>query len=126
MFSLFVDVCKKGIDSFISIKKDEQEDRLRVAQILLDISELLNDTAEKLSLDFYPYNNCIIMERLSSELKNKIEPYMTDEQSDILEICLRDVVQIEKEFANRKDPDTIPSIQRASGEFQAMSILLRF
>jgi vesicle coat complex subunit len=126
MFSLFVDVCKKGIEMFVSYKKNEQEDRLRVAEILLDISKILDDTADKLSQDFYPHNNCIIMERLSSELKNKIKPFMTDEQSDILELCLKDVVFLEKQFANRKDPDTIPSIRSASGEFQAMSILLRF
>lgn len=66
------------------------------------------------------------MERLSSELRDNIKPYMTDEQCDFLEISLRDVIMIEKQFGNRKDPDVVPSIQRASGEFEAMSLLLRF
>lgn len=126
MIDIFVDICKKGIELFLLNKKEQKEDRLKVAEILLDISALLKDTAEKLVIDFYPHNNCVVLERLSTELKSKILPFMSNEQSDLLEVTLKDVVLIEKQFAHRKDPETIPSIYRASGEFQAMSLLLRF
>lgn len=126
MFGIFVDICKEIITQIKDNNRETKENRLRVAQILDDISHLLHDTAEKLSNDVYPHANCAIMEELSYQLKSNLITYIDEERSNKLEEVLKEVILIEKQFAKRKDPETIPSIEGASGQFKAMSLLLRF
>lgn len=124
MFSIFVDIVKEGLNFFLNQKKDLKEDKLRLSQVLKEISNVLDDTATKFLNDEYPHGNCVIMENLSNELVSKIERFVTKEQSEKLIDCLKDVVFLEKHFTDRKNGDVIPQIQRASGEFKSLSIIL--
>ena len=121
-----IDLCKYGISLFKNNQSDSKEERLRISSVLNDIGSILNDTADKLSLDIYPSDNCIIMERLVSQLLPKILPYIEDEDAERLMGALNEVVYLEKLYVKRKEDDIIPSIKEASGEFKAMSLLLKF
>lgn len=126
MFSIFVDICKEVIDNLKENDLETKKDRLRVAEILNDISNVLNDTAEKLKNDIYPHANCSIMEHLVNEIKPKLKDYLSEDKINKLEESIVEVIFIEKQFQKRKEPDTISNIEESAGQFKAMSILLKF
>lgn len=125
MLSTVIDICKSVIDFIRQSDEVEKDNIERISGILNDISEVLNDTAEKLLEDVYPHDNCVIMQRLSQDLHSNLLGYLPKEEIDILYDALMQSSMVEKEFALRNEPDTIPTIQKASGEFKAMSMLLK-
>ena len=124
--STVIDLCKYSIGLFKNNQNESKEERLRISSVLNDIGSILNDTADKLSSDIYPSDNCVIMERLVTELLPKILPYMDDEDAERLMSALNEVVYLEKLYVKRKESDIINSIRESSGEFKAMSLLLKF
>jgi hypothetical protein len=103
------------------IRKEKKE---KISQILEEISLVLQDTANKLKVDEYPHGNCVVMEKLSLDLEKKLQGEIPDEDIKYLIDGLIQSSKLEKEFSFRKDPETIPEIERASGEFKTMSMLL--
>lgn len=126
MISEIIDICKNVIEFIRQRDEVEKESIEKISNILNDISNVLNDTAEKLLKDEYPHDNCVIMQRLSKDLHTNLLGYLPKEEIDILYNALMESSMVEKQFALRGDPDTIPSIERASGEFKAMSMLIKF
>lgn len=125
MLTDVINLCK-DIINFVQKKKEiNLENRLRISSILEDISKILDDTANKLLIDEYPHSNCVIMERLSENLHFHLIDYVSSEELDRLYIIMKEASQIEKQFALRKEKDTISEIQRVSGEFKALSIFLK-
>ena len=125
MISVVIDICKNVFDMISKNEKENQEKIEKIANVMEEISKVLDDTSEKLIKDEYPHNNCIIMEILSKKLHESINEYLTEDESKELENSLLEASQVEKQFALRKEPDTIPLLQKASGKFKAMSILLK-
>jgi hypothetical protein len=125
MISTVIDICKNIIDFIRQSDEVEKDNIERISDILNNISNVLNDTAEKLLNDVYPHDNCVVMQRLSKDLHSNLLGYLPKEDIDILYNSLMESSMVEKEFALRKEPDTIPSIERAAGEFKAMSILIK-
>lgn len=115
----------KSFLQFILVTKDiEKEKKEKISEVLLEISLLLDDTADKLSKDEYPHNNCSVMERLSTDLLNSVKEYLPENISyDSAHKLLLEASQLEKHFTNRQDGITIPTIQKAAGEFKALSII---
>ena len=126
MISEIIDVCKSIIDYTLKHNEIKEEEKKRISELLLEISGILDDTANRLSNDDYPHNNCVVMERLSMELHQNLLGYLPKSDINVLRDSLIEASQIEKQFALRKEPDTIPSIERAAGEFKAMSMLIKF
>jgi hypothetical protein len=125
MISTVIDICKNIIDFIRQSDEVEKDNIERISDILNNISNVLNDTAEKLLNDVYPHDNCVVMQRLSKDLHSNLLGYLPKEDIDILYNSLMESSMVEKEFALRKELDTIPSIERAAGEFKAMSILIK-
>ena len=125
MISVVIDICKNVFDMISKNEKENREKIEKIANVMEEISKVLDDTSEKLIKDEYPHNNCIIMEILSKKLHESINEYLTEDESKELENSLLEASQVEKQFALRKEPDTIPLLQKASGKFKAMSILLK-
>lgn len=126
MWSLIIDVCKTVIDLISKNEEIKLETRLRVSSILSEISDVLSDTAEKLKNDEYPHSNCIVMERLTNNLHFILIDLVSADILDNLYSLLIEASQIEKQFAVRKESNTIPRIEEVSGEFKAMSLFLKF
>jgi endo-alpha-1,4-polygalactosaminidase (GH114 family) len=124
MISILFDTVNSFL-KFIAINKDiEKEKKEKMSEFLLEISNVLNDTAEKLLKDEYPHNNCAVMEKLSTDLLDTIREHLPENISyDSAHKLLLDASHLEKHYANRKDEITIPTIQKAAGEFKALSMI---
>lgn len=125
MISTVIDLCKNLIDFLLKENELKLENKLRISSILLDISDLIEDTANKLEKDEYPHSNCVVLENLSNQLHFTLIDFVNVEQLDTLHQALIQSSNIEKEFAVRKDPETIPNLRKAAGEFKSLSILIR-
>ena len=125
MISTVIDICKNIIDFASKNKQIQTQKKEKISDILNEISLILKDTADKLNNDEYPHGNCVVMEKLSNELHKNLIEYFPEEDINELHNVLVESSRVEKEYHTRKEPDTIPSILRASGEFKAMSILLK-
>lgn len=126
MFSVVIDILKGVVDFLQKTEQVNIESKKRISQNLDEISGILNDTAEKLKRDEYPHMNCTILEHLSDNLQFQISDVLTFEELEKLRSTLKEVSLIERQYAIRKEPNTIPSIEKAAGEFKSMSILLNF
>lgn len=126
MISEIIDICKSIIDYTLRHNDIKEKQKEKISTLLLEISEILNDTAGKLLKDEYPHDNCAVMSRLSTELHSILLEYLPKKDINVLRDSLIEASQVEKQFALRKDPYVIPSIERAAGEFKAMSLLLKF
>lgn len=125
MVGILVDVMKE-IVGYIKDKNEIHEQTvLRVSEILSEISNTLSDTAYKLKNNEYPHGNCVVIQRLSDNLKFQLSEFITMEDIDRLHNSLREASEVERLYALKEMPDTIPSIERAAGEFKSMSILMR-
>jgi hypothetical protein len=124
MISILFDTVNSFL-KFIAINKDiEKEKKEKMSEFLLEISNVLNDTAEKLLKDEYPHNNCAVMEKLSTDLLDTIREHLPENISyDSAHKLLLDASHLEKHYANRKDEITIPTIQKAAGEFKVLSMI---
>ena len=124
MISILFDTINSFL-KFIVISKDiEKEKKEKISEFLLEISHILNDTAEKLLKDEYPHNNCVVMEKLSTDLLDTIREHLPENISyGAAHKLLLDASHLEKHYANRKDEITIPTIQKAAGEFKALSMI---
>lgn len=126
MFSTIIDICKSIIDLIHKDDEIRKETKQRVSSLLEQISDVLQDTADKLKRDEYPHSNCVVLETLSKNLHFTLMDLVNMDVLDNLHQLLSDASQIEKQYAFRKDPKTIPTIEKASGEFKAMSMILKF
>mgnify|MGYP006283863689 CR=1 FL=1 len=125
MLTTVIDICKNIIELVRNNNNVELERKLRISNILMDISTVLEDTSTKLLRNEYPQSNCATMLFLSQTLHEKLDGYISPEELTKLHDALQEASLVEKQYALRHDPQTIPTIQNASGEFRAMSILLR-
>jgi len=126
MFSTVIDICKSVIDLISKDNEIKLETRLRVSSILNEISNILQDTAEKLKKDEYPHSNCATMRSLSNNLHFILIDIVNMDILDNLHSLLVEASEIERHFATRKETNTISKIEEASGEFKAMSLILKF
>lgn len=125
MFEIVVNLCKNVIDFIQKDKEIESENKQKISVVLEDISKLLQDTADKLKNDEYPHANCIALKKLSDNLRTELLEVVEHDKVDGLHMQLVKASQIEREYAFRKQPNTITVIENASGEFKAMAILLK-
>jgi len=125
MLSVAIDLCKNIIDYLRNENQLRLEDKLRVSMILNEISDILLDTSNKLKLDEYPHYNCVLMEKLANDLHFRLIDHIKPDELDKLHSVLMEASQIEKQYTWRKDPQTIPSIEKAAAEFKSFSILMK-
>lgn len=126
MISFLLDFAKAIFEQLRNENELRLEQRLRVSGILEEISNILRDTAEKLERDEYPHYNCVLMENMSNQLHfNLLESVQVD-SLDLLHSQLVECSQVEKQFALRKEPETIPQLYKAAAEFKTFSMFMKF
>jgi hypothetical protein len=103
----------------------QKETKFRVAILLEEISKILEDTAIKLSNNEYPHFNCTLMEKMSDHLNFYLTDFIPEKQLNELHDSLKKASQVEKQFAVRDEPSTIPSIYEAAANFKLFSLLLK-
>lgn len=126
MFDIVLDICKSVIDLVHKDQEIKLDTKLRVSSILSEISNILQDTADKLKKDEYPHSNCVVMKRMADHLHFSLIDLVNMDVLDNLHKVLIESSEVEKQFALRKELDTIPKIEEAAGEFKAMAMILRF
>ena len=124
MFSLVIDLVKNVVDVAIKNKTINMEHKEKMSEVLKEISNVLIDTAQKLKNDEYPHMNCAILERLSSNFQFYVSDLISINELNTLRTALLEASQIEKQFALRNEKETIPTIEKAAGEFRALSITI--
>ena len=124
MFSLLIDLVKNVVDIAQKSETINIQHKENISKILIEISNVLTDTAIKLRNNEYPHMNCAILERLSSNLQFYASDIISIDDLSILRIALLEASQIEKQFALRNEKDTIPGIEKAAGEIKAMGIVI--
>lgn len=125
MLSILSDVIKEII-SLIKEKEELHEmTKLRLSEILNEICLILYDTADKLKENVYPHGNCVVLQRLSDNLQFQICEFIETNQLERLYDSLKEASEVERLFAIRNNPDVIPMIEKAAGEFKSMSLLIK-
>ena len=121
MWTEIISVCKELMQHYFNSKKEDKE---KLAKLFSSISEILQETSIKLSNDEYPHYHCSIMNSLSQELimycTGVIEDNKTIKFTDMLLECSK----LEREYANRQDPNSIKTLMVSAGEFKSLSMLL--
>lgn len=125
MLNFVFDLCKNVIDFVIKDGEIKLENKLRISSILSEISQIIENTADKLERDEYPHSNCVVLKNLSNQLHFSLIDFVPAEQIDDLHNKLIQASNIEKEFAVRKEPNTIPELRKVAGDFKSLSILIR-
>lgn len=125
MLSIAVDLCKFIIEKLTEENELRFEEKLRISLILEEISNILNDTSNKMLSDEYPSQNCLILEKLSDRLHFHLMDYISIQECDNLHSLLKESLQVEKQFAQRHETDIISKIQNASAEFKVISMMLK-
>ena len=124
MITQVFDIAKSFLQFILISGNLEKEKKEKISETLLEISTVLDDTADKLSIDEYPHNNCIVMERLSTNLLDTLKDHLPENISyDNALKVLVEASNLEKHYATRKDENTIPTIRKAAGEFKALSLM---
>lgn len=122
---MWLDIVKALFD--ISSKRQELEEarRLRIADVFLDISKLLDETANELEKDIYPGGKCHAMKVLADELLLIIRDKMEEQQWHNLNGMLQQACGLEKEYANRKDSEVVDVLRQTAGHFHAKSLIFK-
>lgn len=125
MLDSCISILKEVIEIIKKKKEIREATKLRISILLEEISKLIQDTANKLEKDEYPNFNCALMEKMSDHLHFHLIDSIPNEQLDNLHKHLLESSQVEKQYALRKEPETIPSLYNAAAEFKALSLLMK-
>ena len=126
MISIVVDLCKSIIEQVREESDVRLETRLRVSSILEEMSNIINDTATKLEKDEYPHYNCVLMENFANQLHFHLIDHVNPQKLDELHQQLVAASQVEKQFALRKEPETIPELHKVAAELKTISMFMKF
>jgi hypothetical protein len=125
MLDTCIGILKNVIELLVENKIMMRENKVRVAVLLEEMSKILEDTAKKLSEGKYPHFNCSLMEKMSDHLNFYLTDFIPEKELNELHVSLKEASQVEKQFAVRDEPSTIPSIYDAAANFKAFSLLLK-
>jgi hypothetical protein len=125
MLDVCISLLKDSIDLLVKSKEIKSENKMRVSILLGEMSSILEDTANKISKNEYPHFNCALMEKMSNHLHFQLKDFIPEVQLNELHKSLIEASMVEKQFANREDGETIPSIFNAAATFKTFSLLLK-
>lgn len=120
---MWFDVIKMFVTIAQHKKETDIEQRERVSKLYSQMSELLVDTAKDLSQDVYPQSKCSAMWMLAENLLDYLHDKVNQEELSMITDLLHHSSQLEKEYARRKEPETIKELFDAAGRLHGLSIL---
>ena len=125
MWDKAFDLIKWSVDLFQRDQVEKTQKLDHLSKIILEISEVIFDTSEKLKRDEYPHQNCGILtmhsENLSELLKDSIDEKILIQLKEVLD----QASQIELMFSRRNEPGLIHSLEEISGKLKALSTLIK-
>lgn len=125
MLDIAVKLCREALEMFMKKQEIDRKHRERVSNLLDEISEILQYTSNDLKKDIFPHGNCQILSGLSLKLYGYLINVVPEEDLNKLMDALNEASQVETQYAIREQPNTIPTIEKAAGEFKLMSMLLK-
>jgi hypothetical protein len=125
MLDVCISLLKDSVDLLVKSKEMKSENKMRVSILLGEMSSILEDTANKISKNEYPHFNCALMEKMSNHLHFQLKDFIPEVHLNELHKSLIEASMVEKQFVNREDGETIPSIFNAAATFKTFSLLLK-
>jgi hypothetical protein len=117
------DIAKELINFAYKKQINDIEKKEKISKACDRISKLLTDTVKELKSDVYPVGKCAAMDMLSEELIFCFKGYMEEDKLNHLSDMLHYSSKLEKEYATRKSNDTIDTLIKTAGQFDALSII---
>lgn len=111
------------IELFSKKKEIDKEKRESLKEKMLAISDIINETVDELAADKYPSGKCAAMEEICKELYEVLSDLIPKEKAREITDALYTASRLEKEFANRKDDETLIELSQISGKFHAIAVL---
>jgi hypothetical protein len=111
--------------------KAEERKRERVAAWLQELSEVIQDIADKLEFNDYPHNTCAQMEIMIEHFPSIVDDFIQPKKLDKLVKALKASTQVEKlfgEISNMKQKDRdekISILLTASGKLSGLASVIR-
>lgn len=111
--------------------KAEERKRERVAAWLQELSEVIQDIADKIELNDYPHNTCAQMEIMVEHFPNIVDDLIPPKKLDKLVRALKASTQVEKLFGEisnmdkQEQHDKIAILLTASGKLSGLASVIR-
>lgn len=111
------------------LKKGKQEQKDRLADLFLNIANVLTDTYDKLMQDIYPGGNCVQLDVFSQELYDKMKPITGEDKAKALADKLASSHKVELLFGQLStgeiDKKELLQLDEAAGFFKATAAMLK-
>lgn len=125
MWDKAFDLIKWTVELFGRERVEGRENLKHISEVILEISEVVADTVEKMKRDEYPHQNCGILMMHSQNLCNLLEGSIDEKILAQLKEVLDQASQIELMFSKRDEPGLINSLEEISGKLKAFSIHIK-
>ena len=125
MWDKAFDLIKWSVELFQRDQVEKTQKLDHISKIILEISEVITDTVEKMKRDEYPHQNCGILTMHSQNLCKLLEGSVDEKILVQLKEVLDHASQIELMFSKRSEPGLIHSLEEISGKLEALSTLIR-
>lgn len=125
MWDKAFDLIKWTVELFVRERVEGRENLKHISEVILEISEVVADTVEKMKRDEYPHQNCGILMMHSQNLCNLLEGSIDEKILAQLKEVLDQASQIELMFSKRDEPGLINSLEEISGKLKAFSIHIK-
>ena len=125
MWDKAFDLIKLVVELFGKERVEERENLKHISEVILEISEVVADTVEKMKRDEYPHQNCGILMMHSQNLCNLLDGSIDEKILAQLKEVLDQASQIELMFSKRDEPGLIDSLEEISGKLKAFSIHIK-
>lgn len=125
MWDKAFDLIKWTAELFGRERVEGRENLKHISEVILEISEVVADTVEKMKRDEYPHQNCGILMMHSQNLCNLLEDSIDEKILAQLKEVLDQASQIEIMFSKRAEPGLINSLEEISGKLKAFSIHIK-
>lgn len=125
MWDKAFDLIKWTVELFVRERVEGRENLKHISEVILEISEVVADTVEKMKRDEYPHQNCGILMMHSQNLCNLLEDSIDEKILAQLKEVLDQASQIELMFSKRDEPGLINSLEEISGKLKAFSIHIK-
>ena len=108
------------IYSFVkSQTESNKEENERLSQFFEQIHQIIQQVVVSLQSDVYPQGSCAAMSAISNQLIDALKNKVEEQELGKLARMLDEASILEKEFAYRKDPNTINNLLKLSPNKQS-------
>lgn len=122
---MWLEIIKFLIDLVNSNQEITQQEKEQLSNFFSDINLVIDDVIRNFEKDIYPVGCCTTMSILSNNIIDLLKNKLDEQKHEYIAKLLDEASVLEKEWANRHDPEVVTTLQQISGEFKALSIMTR-